>query len=196
MRFRLPAALTVATAVVVLTTLSPAAQAPPLPLRITAWAVNMSNIGAGQTNTVDVVINRWSSDAEREGLITAFREKGPDKLLDALQDQKPVGTIRLPTSLGYDLRFARHFPLDEGGQRFILLTDRPIGFAEARNQPRTVDYPFTLIEIRVGKDGTGVGKLSYATKISYNKKDQVVELENYATEPIRLQNVRIESNKG
>lgn len=169
-----------------------AAQVPPLPIRITSWAVNMSNIATGANAIVDITIDRWSTDAERQGLITTFFEKGPAKLLDAVQDSKPVGRIRLPNTLGYDLRFARHFPLDEGGERFVIMTDRRIGFAEARNQPRTIDYPFTLIEIRVGKDGKGEGKMSVATKISVNKKQNTVELENYSSEPVRLTNVKVE----
>lgn len=169
-----------------------AAQLPGLPIRITSWAVNMSNIATGSNAIVYITIDRWSTDAERQGLMTTFFEKGPEKLLDAVQDTKPVGRIRFPNTLGYDLRFARHFPLEEGGERYVIMTDRRIGFAEARNQPRTIDYPFTLIEIRVGKDGKGEGKMSVATKISFNKKHNTVELENYSSEPVRLTNVKVE----
>ena len=169
-----------------------AAQLPGLPIRITSWAVNMSNIATGSNAIVDITIDRWSTEAERQGLMTTFFEKGPEKLLDAVQDTRPVGRIRFPNTLGYDLRFARHFPLEEGGERYVIITDRRIGFAEARNQPRTIDYPFTLIEIRVGKDGKGEGKMSVATKISFNKKHNTVELENYSSEPVRLTNVKVE----
>ena len=55
-----------------------------------------------------------------------------------------------------------------------------------------MDYPFTLIEIRLKADGTGEGKASIATKITYNKKTKTVELENYSSEPLRLTNVKIE----
>ena len=61
-----------------------------------------------------------------------------------------------------------------------------IGFEEARNQPRTVDYPFTLFEIRVNKDGEGEGKLAYCTKIRFDKEKKVIEIENYSSEPVRL----------
>jgi hypothetical protein len=152
----------------------------------------MSNIATGANAIVDITINRWSTEAERQGLMTTFFEKGPDKLLDAVQDTKPVGRIRFPNTLGYDLRFARSIPLEDGGEKYIIMTDRRIGFAEARNQPRTIDYPFTLIEIRVGKDGKGEGKMSVATKISFNKKHNSVELENYSSEPVRLTNVKVE----
>jgi hypothetical protein len=165
------------------------------PLRLTAWAVNMSNIATGANSTVDIAIERWSTEDERQKLITTFKEKGASKLLDTLQDLKRVGYIRLPTSIGYDLHFARQVALDEGGQKILIATDRKIGFAEARNQPRTIDYPFTLIEIHLSRDGKGEGKMSLATKISYNKKENVLELENYSSEPVRLQNVKLEKRK-
>lgn len=165
------------------------------PVRIEAWAVNMSNIGTGQNSIVQIDVDRWSTDAERDELVTTFAEKGPDALLRTLQNMKRVGFIRLPTTLGYDLRFARRRPLDDGGEQIIIATDRRIGFWEARNQPRTIDYPFTLMEIRVDKEGKGEGKLALATKISYNKKNNTVELENYSSEAVRLQNVKLEPKK-
>lgn len=165
---------------------------PPVPVRLTAFAVNMSNVGTGASGTVDFTINRWSTDAERDRLLSIFLERGPEKLLDALQDAKPAGRITAPGNLGWDVRYARYRELPEGGSQIVLLTDRPIGFWEARNQPRTVDYPFTLIDVRLKPDGTGEGKASVATKITYNRGTKAIELENYASEPIRLNNVKIE----
>jgi len=160
-------------------------------LRLTAFAVNMSNIATGSNAVVDIVVDRWSTDEERQTLVSTFVEKGPDKLLDALQKLKRVGFIKLPNTLGYDLQYAREFPLDEGGRKIIIATDRRIGFREAREQPRTIDYPFTLFEIRVNKDGEGEGKLAYATKIHFDKEKKIVEIENYSSEPVRLQNVKV-----
>jgi len=167
------------------------AQLDPVPLHLTAFAVNMSNIAPGTSAMVDIKINQWSTEATRTKLINTFVEKGPNKLLDALQDQKPIGYIKLPNTLGYDLRFARETPLEDGGRRILIVTDRYITQWEAMNQPRTMDYPFTLIEIHLNKNGTGEGKLSVATKITLNKKDNVVELENYSSEPVRLNQIKI-----
>ena len=47
----------------------------------------------------------------------------------------------------------------------MLATDRPIGFWEAVRQPRTIQYPFTVIQMEIDRDGIGKGTLSYATKI-------------------------------
>ncbi len=79
----------------------------------------------------------------------------------------------------------------EGGRRIVLATDRYISMQEARNQPRSIDYPFTLFEIRVNKDGEGEGKLAVATKIRFDKEKKVMELENYSSEPVRLQNLKL-----
>ena len=163
-----------------------------LPLRLTAFAVSMSNIATGASGRFDMTINRWSTDAERDKLLSTFLERGPEKLLDAVQDAKPVGRILMPATVGWDSRFARQHPLPDGGSQIILLTDRPVEFREARNQPRTMDYPFTLIEVRLKADGTGEGKASVATKITYNKKTKSLELENYGSEPVRLTTVKIE----
>jgi hypothetical protein len=159
--------------------------------RLTAFAVDMSNLAVRtRAGTIDIVINRWSTDQERDTLVSALREGGNDGLLKALQKIKdPAGYIRTPQSIGYPLRFARQIPTPDGGRRIIVATDRYVSFLEATNQPRSVDYPFMLVDIRLGPDGKGTGKLMPVAKITMNT-DHVVEIENYASEPVRLTEVR------
>jgi len=169
-------------------------------LEISAFAVNMSNIATGSNAQVQITINAWSTAEERERLITTVLEKGSDALLRELQKTPVKGRFRIPTarqpdphhlSLGLDLHYAMQTPLEDGGRRIVIATDRYIGMQEARSQPRTIDYPITLIEIRVDKDGNGQGKMAVATKISFDKKKNQIELENYSSEPVRLQNVKV-----
>src|SRR5262245_11232502 len=160
-----------------------------------AFAINMSTAfgvpRTGQANTVDITIERWSTDAERKSLVDAFFPKGSsDALLRALQKTKRVGFIRLPNTLGYDLHYSRQVPGEDGGRRIIIATDRRIGFWEAREQPRTIDYPFTLIEMRLNKNDEGEGKLALATKITLSKDKRHIELENYGSEPVRLNEIK------
>jgi hypothetical protein len=70
----------------------------------------MGTIATGKNSIIKFKIERWSTDEERQKLITTFKEKGEDKLLDALQDMKKVGFIRLPETIGYDLQYARITP--------------------------------------------------------------------------------------
>jgi hypothetical protein len=169
-------------------------------LYITAFAVNMSNIATGANAVVDIRINSWSTAAERQHLITTMLEKGSNALLRELQKSPEHGRWNIPglqgpdphqLRLGHDIRYARQQPLPDGGRRIIIATDRYIGFGEARNQPRSIDYPFTLMEIHVDKNGEGEGKMAVATKISFDKKKNQMELENYSSEPVRLQNLKV-----
>ena len=67
-----------------------------------------------------------------------------------------------------------------------------LGNREAANRPRTIDYPFTVIELRLNGDGEGEGKMSVATKIIADKENNIVTLENYGTQPVLLTNIKRE----
>jgi hypothetical protein len=171
------------------------------PLRMRAFAISMGTMATGKSATMDISITRWSTDAERKLLITTFLEKGPDKLLSVLQDQKDCGFVRIPgwtgpdpnsVRMGWRLRFTRQVPLPDGGRKVLIMTDRYISMWEARENPRSRDYPFTLIEIHLDKDGKGQGKASVATKITFDKEKNTLELENYSSEPVRLNEVTVE----
>lgn len=159
------------------------------PEKFTAFAVDISNTAPrANTTSVDVTINRWSTDAERDQLLSVFREKGQDALLSALQKLPVVGGLNTPGSLRYDIHFARQKPEAEGGRMIFLMTDRYITAWEAANRPRTIDYPFTLIQLQLDKDGKGVGKASIATKIT-QEADGTIALENFSSEPVMLNEV-------
>ena len=168
---------------------APAAAAKPVE-QLTAFAVDMSNMARGaRTGTVDITIARWSTDEERNLLTAALQEGVSDGLLRALQKEKEVGRIRSTGSIGYPLRFAREIPLSTGGRRIVLGTDRPVSFLERLNPTATSDYPFMVIDIRLNAKGEGEGKLMPLAKVTMNE-DHVVEIENYASEPVRLTSVR------
>jgi len=158
----------------------------------TAFTVDMSAQArpGARTGTVDISINRWSTDEERARLAAAVRENGPDALLKELQKVKdPVGYIQTPGNVGYPLRFARQVRMADGTRRILLGTDRPISYFEATNQPITADYPFMVIDLTIGPNGEGQGRLLPLARVTAND-DHVVDIENYTTEPVRLTQVR------
>ena len=162
------------------------------PERFTAVAINTTG---GGTTSLEIAIDRWSTDKERDELQSVLLAKGADKLLDVLQHTPKVGFIRESSSIGWDLHYARRTPLPEGGERIVVATDRPIGVWEASRQPRSIDYPFTIVELRVNADGNGEGKLSFATKIIPDKESGTVVLENYGIQPVLLSGVkRVKAN--
>ena len=171
-----------------------------LPLRMSAFAVNMG--GTLRTTAVwDIRVTRWTTPDERGKLLGQIAENKPNDLLRALQKLPSAGRISVPghrgpdphkVVLGWTLHYAFATPGEDGGWRIGIATDRYIGMWEAREQPRTIDYPFTLIEIRLDKEGKGVGKMAVATRIEYDKKKKQMVLENYASEPVRLNEIKIQ----
>jgi hypothetical protein len=189
MKFR---PLTVMPALMVLVCSLALAQTNGQPERFTANAVSLSpQYGTGQ-QTVEINVNRWSPSSDRATLIAALM-KSPDELLKQLQKMRPVGTIRTPDSIGYDLHYAQQTPLPEGGRSIVIATDRPIGFWEATNRPRSIDYPFTVIQMNLDRNGMGSGTMSYATRIT--TKNNLIELEDFTTQPIMLNNIRADAKK-
>lgn len=164
--------------------------------RLTAFAVDMSTTpdlrsGGARSGRVDVTIERWSTQAEFASLKGALQEGGPDLLLKALQKiDDPAGRIHTPGSVGTALRFAWQSPLPDGGRRIVVATDRRIGFFEAVNRPRSIDYPFLILDIRMRADGKGEGKLLPVARIEASE-DHLFDVESYASEPVRLTEVQV-----
>ena len=173
---------------------SPAAAKDEAILRLRAFAVDLNN--RARTNTIDIAIERWSTPEETSNLKAVFLERGEDRLLSALQKTKPrCGYTRTSTSLGWDIYFARETALPGGGRKIVLASDRPVSMWEARNQGRSMDYQFSLTEIRLGPNGKGEGKAISAAKLTFNKETNTLEIENYEREPVRLNEVTTVDSK-
>lgn len=159
------------------------------PERFIGLAVGISK-PTGGAETIEILVERWSTDAERDRLVGVLRKDGPAALLEEMIDLPRAGMLRTPDTLGYPIQFARKRPLPEGGEQITLITDRPILFWSARQ----LEYPFTLVELRIGADGKGEGRLSIAAKITYDERSGMISLVDYPTLPVHLTGVRREKN--
>jgi hypothetical protein len=164
-------------------------------VRYTATATNLDPTVRLTATLVDITVNRWSTDSERQRLMGILVESGQDKLLKALQEMPRVGNIKTPDSLAYAIQYARRIPADDGGERVVLVTDRPISFWETANQSRTLQYPFMVIELRLDSRGRGEGRMTVATKLDVDRDGQII-LENYGSQPVRLGSVKREDKQG
>jgi hypothetical protein len=172
---------------------------------ITGWALNMSNVATGTNQTIQITIDRWSTPAQRQLLIDTFMQKKQDGLLRELEKQPRLGRFNFPgymgpdpnnvMRLGTDINYARSIMGEDGGRRIVIITPRVIGFREQTNRPRTYDYPFTLFEMRFDKAGRGEGRMAYGARIDFDKKKNQIALENYSSEPVRLNNLVLEVKK-
>jgi hypothetical protein len=165
--------------------------------RFTAFAVNLGvapgpGVTAPKTAIVQIAIDRWSTSAERDKLVAALLKGGQQALLAALQSSPVVGTIRTPDSLGWDLHYAHQRVAADGSRHIFLATDRLIHWWEEIYRTHSVDYPFMLIELQVDSSGHGEGRMSVASKIVPNAAEKLVQIENFTSEPVLLENVREE----
>jgi hypothetical protein len=168
------------------------AQAPAKHETFTAKTVNMS-VGAGQDLKIDVF--RWSSDEERAALITALKDNNEKALAETIQKAASLGTIWTNESLGYTVRYAYRDTMPNGSERVILATDGHPGSWSGQvwkplHGSATVDYPFTLIELRLGRAGTGEGKMSIASKVVADDAAKTIALADYDTSPTLLRPVK------
>jgi len=154
----------------------------------TALAVDPGASPGMTTMTVDVTVTRWSTQAERDAVTTTLMEQ-PTKLLEVLQKMPPVGRLSSPGGVGGELRYAAEGK-SGGTSRIVMLADRPVGFAEAQYQGRTLEYPFTVIEMRVPPSGNGEGTIAVAAKIMVDRVSKDLILENYTIAPVQLRGVK------
>ncbi len=154
-----------------------------------AQAINMDAPSGQVAGPVQIQISRWSTDAEADQLRAVLLEQGEKQLLDLVSKMPPVGSIRTPDTVGYRLRYARQTKIGTS-TRVVIVTDRPVSFWERRDGGPTIEYPFTVVELRLAPNGRGEGKLSAVTRITADKVTKEVQLDNYTIAPVLLQNVR------
>jgi hypothetical protein len=153
-----------------------------------AILTNISNVGRTGLTPVTIRISRWTPDPANARLLETLRDDGQDAFLRELLDEKPVGSIQTPTSLKYDFFYARQSPLDGGGRRILLITDRPMQIWERLQAAPSRDYPFTVVELRIPEEGNGNGTLAQLVQLQLN--GDILGIENLATGPMRLSEVK------
>ena len=149
---------------------------------------NISNVGAVGALPVTIRITRWTGDDEHVNLMRMLSKDGNESLLRALQDGKSVGSIGTPQQLAYDLRYARQYPLEGGGRRIILMTDRPMTAFERLSASVTRDYPLTWIELKLDAAGQGEGSMFLAARLRLI--GDVLGIEDFANQPAKLNDVK------
>ena len=148
----------------------------------------------GKDFDVKVIINQFSSPEDRAVLKAAFQKGGNDELAKALSRMKGVGRLRLPSTVGYSLAYARSIPTPTG-RKIRFVTDRPIAIVEQWGMTRSEQYSLTAGEIDINdqdKDKS-TGVLFPAAKLRINKEGEL-EFELFQN-PWKLGNI-IDWNKG
>ena len=65
-----------------------------------------------------------------------------------------------------------------------------MSFWEITNRPRSSQYPFTWVQFRSAPTARRAGKIAVAARITGEEADDLIEVEDFAIQPVRLQNIR------
>lgn len=133
----------------------------------------------GRMIDVNIYIESYSTLDDRQSLINAFKQRGQDGLVDALQDMKPKGRVRFSSGgVGNDVKYIIELP-SKKGRRLRLITDRWLSFRELYNSNRIADYNVGVIELNLTPDGKGSGTVLPACRLTMNKKKKELEVETF-----------------
>lgn len=149
---------------------------------------NISNVGGTGVTPVTIRVRRWSTDDEHAKLMAILAKDGNDAFTRALQGQKEVGSIGVPTSLAYPLLYARQMRNPEGGRKIMLISDRPMTFQERTGSSVSRDYPLTWIQMNLDKDDRGEGTVVLAARLQL--LGDVLGVEDLGNQPAKLTSIR------
>jgi len=161
-------------ATLLLTAVTPAMSADEMkPATIDATAMGTST-QLGANVSVKVIINRFSTEEDRQVLVAAFKKGQSPGLVDALSKMKPAGRIAITGTLGYDLAYIRLIRTPTG-RKIRFATNRLIRFAEAYGNTQSTAYDLTAGEFDLNntdKDKSA-GVLFPACQLIINKKGEL-----------------------
>jgi hypothetical protein len=177
-------------ALVVVPSASTDAMFSPATERFTAFAVSMTNGAAGRSSNLELVVDHWSTPADRDDLAAALEEQGPEGLLKRLQERPRIGYVRAGGRLGNDISFARQVQHSDGSRRIVVVLARQLSFNEVSRGSPTQDYPFTVIELRLDAAGGGDGRMSVGARITVRKGSDQIEHED-AGGTVLLKDVKV-----
>jgi hypothetical protein len=128
----------------------------------------------GKTVNVKIHIYDYSSDADREILIDAYKKGQNQGLVNALTKMESVGRIAITGTIGYDLSFIRLVPTPTG-RKIRFVTNRQLRFGESYYATQTTAYNLTAGEIEINDADTkkSSGVLFPAAQLVINKEGQL-----------------------
>ncbi|HKX32519.1 MAG TPA: hypothetical protein VJ302_32835 [Blastocatellia bacterium] len=142
-----------------------------------------------RTRTFTLTIDCYTPNEEVQSLAGVLKDQGQDGLLKAV-DKKKCGRIQIGSGVGRDVNVIFASQTEEGERKITILFDRWVEFFEARYGTRSLDYPFSYIELFVDdQKGKGEGTMIPLAKIRF-RESKTIEIENFGAYPARLTSVR------
>jgi hypothetical protein len=155
--------------------------------------ISMNAPGA-MGSPVQIWVESYTADDVAQTLAATLAQKGQQGLLNAITNYH-VGNIRIGTSNGYPISVARQRVNADGSRTVFLASDRPFAGFQPQGGTRIADYPFGIIELKLGADGTGEGTITGAAQLSFDETKKNLNIASYAVQPGKISDVKDKKKK-
>jgi hypothetical protein len=154
----------------------------PETFRVTAQAKGTPGVAVA---IIQVVIQRYTPDAERTTVEGALETGGYPAFLTELRKSSDVGYIEHGTSK-FTIRYARETKTGTG-RRIDVVTDRPIYFlgAGAPDAKPRAGFDVAVLRMEIDDIGLGSGVMAAAARLK-PAPEGGVQIDDYAEEPVKL----------
>ena len=156
----------------------------------TALAKWKSPSGEEKKARLTIVIERYTTDAERQQAIDALKSGGTTALQKVLEKMPATGYIQINDLSRSAVRFTRSLDM-AGGRLITLITDRPLGFiggAEPGAKDKAgYEVGYVSLEVKTGKVGQGDAAPAVKLKLS---DEGAVSVEDYGGREVWLSEVQ------
>lgn len=150
---------------------------------------NVKGAAGAISATIQIDINRYSPDFDRESVEKALKGGGYPSFLGALRKAPEVGSVGIG-----DQKFAIRYAREERtakGRTITVVTDKPmffVGGGSTNAKPRA-GYEVGAIQMMVDDVGLGSGTMAAAARIKPGPEGVGVQVDDYADQPIKLVSV-------
>ena len=153
------------------------------------------DLDSGRASILEIGIFEWSTDDDRQALITAFNEGGNDAVYKHMSKQDEMAFVRAPNTLGYQMRYAYQYEAD-GKRHIILGTDRPMAMGEVARGSRSQENNISFVTLDLhAESGKGTGMMVFGAEFKVNKKTGHLEIETLSMNPTKFTTVKTEKVK-
>jgi opacity protein-like surface antigen len=147
--------------------------------------------GNEKTVTATIMIDRFSTQAEKDKARAAFDAGGTAGLAATLNTMSSVGKLTLEDGRVFDLKLTNEIKV-LGGARFLTaITAKPIAFL-GTDKPDTKpikDYAVGVIDLNLEPNGDGTGTAAPAAKVKIGDRGGF-QVEDYGSKTIWLEGIR------
>jgi len=155
----------------------------------TGTLLNMN--GRSASTGFTLTLTSRTPDEEAQRYLAILADGGQDDLMKAIRKNN-LGFIAATGHTRRDLLVIREAQVN-GKRRIIAAFERWLGFYELRAGNRSLDYPFSIIEIYFDEKGRGTGTFIglAQVKIARDKKTEQLrlELESFGSFPAKVMGV-------